>query len=82
MLGLKQKRAGRASKGNYVIDTNQLAFIRNIVAKRGLASLVCEDGIDDDGGVGGNSVGGSAVDDDGSGVGDGIDSLGVESLID
>ncbi|MFY9226995.1 MAG: hypothetical protein WAQ98_30250 [Blastocatellia bacterium] len=51
MLGLKQKRTGRASKGNYVIDTNQLAFIRNIVAKRGLASLVCGDGVDitDDG---------------------------------
>jgi phage/plasmid primase-like uncharacterized protein len=46
MLGLKQKRTGRASKGNYVIDTNQLAFIRNIVAKRSLASLVCDDGVD------------------------------------
>jgi len=81
MLGLKQKRTGRATKGNYVIDTNQLAFIRNIVAKRGLASLVSGDGIDDDG-VDGNGLGGSAVDDDGRGVGDGIDSLGMESLID
>jgi phage/plasmid primase-like uncharacterized protein len=53
MVGLKQKRTGRSSKGNYVVCTSQLSFIRNIVAKRGLASLVCGNGIDD----GGISVG-------------------------
>ncbi|MFY9224874.1 MAG: hypothetical protein WAQ98_19535 [Blastocatellia bacterium] len=52
-----------------MICTNQLTFIRNIVAKRGLASLVCGNGID----------GGGVV--DGSGA-YGVDGLGIESLID
>ena len=49
-----------------------------------MASLVCGDGVDDDGvGVGGvDRACGSAVDDDGSDVGDGVDGLGMESLID
>ncbi|MFY9224624.1 MAG: hypothetical protein WAQ98_18265, partial [Blastocatellia bacterium] len=66
MLGLKQKRTGRASKGTYVIDTNQLTFIRNIVAKRGLASLVC----------------GYDGPDDVNEVDNGIDGLEIEPIID
>ncbi len=40
LVGLKQHRVGRASKGQYQIDTDSLPFIKQIVAKRSMASLI------------------------------------------
>jgi hypothetical protein len=48
LIGLKQIRTGRASKGTYIICTQQLTFIRQIIAKRAMTSLIDENDYGDE----------------------------------
>jgi hypothetical protein len=44
-MGIKQARAGRNSNGEYIVDTDRLAFMRDILQKRGTLSSITKEKI-------------------------------------